>query len=88
MINQTDASKCDERRVKNKLNPLTHKRKGETRTMGIQGIRLPETLASRGEKAQCFVCGGGIYPRERKHRRRYCGYGKRCWSCLPLRFLF
>ena len=33
MIKETDASKNDERRVKNKLNPLTHKRKGETRTM-------------------------------------------------------
>ena len=33
MIKETDASKCDERRVKNKLNPLTHKKKGETRTM-------------------------------------------------------
>ena len=33
MIEPTDASKCDERRVKNKPDSLTHKRKGETRTM-------------------------------------------------------
>ena len=39
MIKETDASTCDERRVKNKLNPLTHKRKGETRTMSIQGTK-------------------------------------------------
>ena len=39
MIKETDASKNDERRVKNKLNPLTHKRKGETRTMSIQGTK-------------------------------------------------
>ena len=37
MIERKDASTCDERRVKNKLNPLTHKKKGETRTMSIQG---------------------------------------------------
>ena len=39
MIEPKDASKCDERRVKNKLNPLTHKKKGETRTMSIQGTK-------------------------------------------------
>ena len=33
MSKQKDASTCDERRVKNTPNPLTHKRKGETRTM-------------------------------------------------------
>ena len=35
MIEPKDASTCDERRVKNKLNLLTHKKKGETHTMGI-----------------------------------------------------
>ena len=39
MIKETDASKNDERRVKNKLNPLTHKRKGETRTMYNQSTK-------------------------------------------------
>ena len=39
MIKETDASKNDERRVKNKLNLLTHKRKGETRTMYNQGTK-------------------------------------------------
>ena len=39
MIKETDASTCDERRVKNKLNPLTHKRKGETRTMYNQSTK-------------------------------------------------
>ena len=39
MIKETDASKNDERRVKNKLNPLTHKKKGETHTMGNQGMK-------------------------------------------------
>ena len=39
MIEPKDASTCDERRVKNKLNPLTHKKKGETRTMSIQGTK-------------------------------------------------
>ncbi len=34
MIEQTDASKSDERRVKNTSNPLTRKRKGETHKMG------------------------------------------------------
>ena len=33
MIKETDASKNDERQVKNKLNLLTHKKKGKTRTM-------------------------------------------------------
>ena len=33
MIEPKDASKCDERRVKNKLNLLTKKKEGETRTM-------------------------------------------------------
>ena len=40
MIEQTDASKSDERRVKNKSNPLTQKSKGETDTMGNRGIQL------------------------------------------------
>ena len=41
MIKETDASKNDERRVKNKLNPLTHKKKGETRAMmGSQGMKI------------------------------------------------
>ena len=39
MIKETDASKNDERRVKNKPNPLTHKRKGETRTMYNQSTK-------------------------------------------------
>ena len=39
MIEPKDASTCDERRVKNKLNLLTHKKKGETHTMGIQGMK-------------------------------------------------
>ena len=39
MIKETDASKNDERRVKNKLNPLTHKQKGETRTMYNQSTK-------------------------------------------------
>ena len=39
MIKETDASKNDERRVKNKLNPLTHKKKGETHIMGNQGMK-------------------------------------------------
>ena len=39
MIEPKDASTCDERRVKNKLNLLTHKKKGETRTMSIQGTK-------------------------------------------------
>ena len=39
MIEPKDASTCDERRVKNKLNPLTHKKKGETRTMSIPGTK-------------------------------------------------
>ena len=39
MIKETDASKNDERRVQNKLNPLTHKRKGETRTMYNQSTK-------------------------------------------------
>ena len=39
MIKETDASTCDERRVKNKLNPLTHKKKGETHIMGNQGMK-------------------------------------------------
>ena len=39
MIKETDASKNDERRGKNKLNPLTHKRKGETRTMYNQSTK-------------------------------------------------
>ena len=39
MIEPKDASTCDERRVKNKLNPLTHKKKGETRTMSNQGTK-------------------------------------------------
>ena len=38
MIEPTDASTCDERQVKNKPNSL-HKRKGETRTMSIQGTK-------------------------------------------------
>ena len=40
MIKETDASKNDERRVQNKLNPLTHKKKGETHTMGSQGMKI------------------------------------------------
>ena len=39
MIKETDASKNDERRVKNKLNPLTHIREGETRTMYNQSTK-------------------------------------------------
>ena len=39
MTEPKDASTCDERRVKNKLNLLTHKKKGETRTMSIQGTK-------------------------------------------------
>ena len=39
MIEPTDASKCDGRQVKNKLNPLTKKKEGETRTMCIQGMK-------------------------------------------------
>ena len=39
MIEPKDASKNDERQVKNKSNSLTHKRKGETRTMCIQGTK-------------------------------------------------
>ena len=39
MIKETDASKNDECRVKNKLNLLTHKRKGETRTMYNQSTK-------------------------------------------------
>ena len=39
MIKETDASKNDERQVKNKPNPLTHKRKGETRTMYNQSTK-------------------------------------------------
>ena len=39
MIKETDASKNDERQVKNKLNPLTHKKKGETHIMGNQGMK-------------------------------------------------
>ena len=40
MIEPKDASKCDERRVKNKLNLLTHKKKGETHIMGNQGMKI------------------------------------------------
>ena len=42
MFESKDASKSDERRVKNTLNskPLTRKRKGETHTMGNRGIQL------------------------------------------------
>ena len=40
MIKETDASKCDERQVKNKPIPLTHKKKGETHTMGNQGMKI------------------------------------------------
>ena len=40
MIEQTDASKSDERRVKNTSKPLTQKSKGETDTMGNRGIQL------------------------------------------------
>ena len=40
MIEPKDASKCDERRVKNKLNPLTKKKEGETRTMISQGMNI------------------------------------------------
>ena len=39
MIEPKDASTCDERRVKNKLNLLTHKKRGETHTMGNQGMK-------------------------------------------------
>ena len=39
MIKETDASKNDERRVQNKLKPLTHKMKGETYIMGNQGMK-------------------------------------------------
>ena len=39
MTEPKDASTCDERRVKNKLNLLTHKKKGKTHTMGIQGMK-------------------------------------------------
>ena len=39
MIKETDASKNDERRVKNKPIPLTHKKKGETHIMGNQGMK-------------------------------------------------
>ena len=40
MIKETDASKNDERQVKNKPEPLTHKKKGETHTMGNQGLKI------------------------------------------------
>ena len=40
MIKETDASTCDERRVKNKPEPLTHKKKGETHIMGNQGMKI------------------------------------------------
>ena len=39
MIEPTDASKCDERQVKNKPKPLAHKKKGATHIMGIQGMK-------------------------------------------------
>jgi len=39
MNEQKDASKCDERQVKNKPKPLAHKTKGETHIMGIQGMK-------------------------------------------------
>ena len=40
MIEATDASKCDERQVKNKPSRLTHKKKGATHTMGNQGMKI------------------------------------------------
>ena len=40
MIKETDASKNDERQVKNKLNLLTHKRKGERHTMSTQSMKI------------------------------------------------
>ena len=43
MIEPKDASTCDERRVKNKLNLLTHKKEGETHTMSIQGMKSWKT---------------------------------------------
>ena len=39
MIEPTDASKCDERQVKNKPNRLTQKRKGETRRMSSESMK-------------------------------------------------
>ncbi len=39
MIEPTDASKCDERQVKNKLNPLTKKKEGETRVMFSKSMK-------------------------------------------------
>ena len=38
MIETKDASKSDERQVKNTPKPLTQKRKGETHTMGSLGM--------------------------------------------------
>ena len=40
MIKETNASKNDERQVKNKLNLLTHKRKGERHTMSTQSMKI------------------------------------------------
>ncbi|RKU14344.1 hypothetical protein C6502_00555 [Candidatus Poribacteria bacterium] len=39
MIEPTDASKCDERQVKNKPNSLTKKKKGETRRMNSKSMK-------------------------------------------------
>ncbi len=39
MIEPTDASKCDERQVKNKPNSLTKKKKGETRRMSSKSMK-------------------------------------------------
>ena len=40
MIEPTDASKCDERQVKNKPNRLTHKKEGERHTMSTQSMKI------------------------------------------------
>ena len=39
MIEPTDASKCDERQVKNKAKPLTKKKEGETRSMNSKSMK-------------------------------------------------
>ena len=52
MIKETDASTCDERRVKNKLNPLTHKRERRN-TNDVQSKY--KTLEIR--RVFCYLCG-------------------------------
>ena len=39
MIESTDASNCDRHQVKNKPKPLTHKKRGETRTMQYECMK-------------------------------------------------